>query len=78
MANENVLVKPTDTRSTNDATMYADEGDEVSVGHQVPSGSMVVEQTVLEKLHICCHLDLYFARKILLCTGYCSMFFYPI
>ena len=31
MANENVLAKPIDTRSINDATMYADEGDEVSV-----------------------------------------------
>jgi len=29
MANENVLAKPIDTRSINDATMYADEGDEV-------------------------------------------------
>uniref|UniRef100_A0A0D9YJ12 Uncharacterized protein n=1 Tax=Oryza glumipatula TaxID=40148 RepID=A0A0D9YJ12_9ORYZ len=29
MANENVLPKPIDTRSINDATMYADEGDEV-------------------------------------------------
>ncbi|XP_039850453.1 protein BLISTER-like isoform X2 [Panicum virgatum] len=29
MANENVLAKPVDTRSINDATMYADEGDEV-------------------------------------------------
>lgn len=29
MANENVLSKPIDTRSINDATMYADEGDEV-------------------------------------------------
>ncbi|CAO2181968.1 unnamed protein product [Urochloa humidicola] len=29
MANENVLAKPIDARSTNDATMYADEGDEV-------------------------------------------------
>lgn len=35
MANENVLVKPIDTRSINDATMYADEGDEVSFCHQV-------------------------------------------
>jgi hypothetical protein len=38
MANENVLAKPTDARSINDATMYADEGDEVSVCHQVSSG----------------------------------------
>ncbi|CAL4972522.1 unnamed protein product [Urochloa decumbens] len=29
MANDNVLAKPIDTRSINDATMYADEGDEV-------------------------------------------------
>uniref|UniRef100_A0A804QXI5 Uncharacterized protein n=2 Tax=Zea mays TaxID=4577 RepID=A0A804QXI5_MAIZE len=29
MANENALAKPIDTRSINDATMYADEGDEV-------------------------------------------------
>ncbi|WVZ67712.1 hypothetical protein U9M48_016755 [Paspalum notatum var. saurae] len=29
MANENVLAKPIETRSINDATMYADEGDEV-------------------------------------------------
>ncbi|KAJ1286764.1 hypothetical protein BS78_03G376700 [Paspalum vaginatum] len=29
MANENVLVKPIETHSINDATMYADEGDEV-------------------------------------------------
>jgi hypothetical protein len=29
MANENILAKPIDTRSINDATMYADEGDEV-------------------------------------------------
>ncbi|KAL5220141.1 hypothetical protein ABZP36_024854 [Zizania latifolia] len=29
MANENVLAKPIDIRSINDATMYADEGDEV-------------------------------------------------
>ncbi|KAL6840382.1 hypothetical protein ACP4OV_030192 [Aristida adscensionis] len=29
MANENALAKPTDIRSINDATMYADEGDEV-------------------------------------------------
>ncbi|RLN05258.1 uncharacterized protein C2845_PM13G16900 [Panicum miliaceum] len=29
MANENVLAKPIDTRTINDATMYADEGDEV-------------------------------------------------
>ena len=29
MANENVLAKPVDARSINDATMYADEGDEV-------------------------------------------------
>ena len=43
MANENVLAKPIDTRSINDATMYADEGDEVSVYHQVPSGSLLVD-----------------------------------
>jgi len=43
MANENVLAKPVDTRSINDATMYADEGDEVSVYHQVPSGSLLVD-----------------------------------
>ena len=35
MANENALAKPIDTRSINDAAIYADEGDEVSVLHQV-------------------------------------------
>ena len=45
MANENVLAKPIDTRSINDATMYADEGDEVSVCLQVPSGNLPVDPT---------------------------------
>jgi len=35
MANANALAKPIDTRSINDAAIYADEGDEVSVLHQV-------------------------------------------
>jgi hypothetical protein len=41
MANENVLAKPTDSRSVNDATMYADEGDEVSVCYQVYSRRLI-------------------------------------
>jgi hypothetical protein len=45
MANENALAKPIDTRSINDATMYADEGDEVSIPHQVYSGNLIVDPT---------------------------------
>jgi hypothetical protein len=41
MANENVLAKPTDSRSVNDTTMYSDEGDEVSVCHQVSSRKLI-------------------------------------
>jgi hypothetical protein len=45
MANENALAKPIDTRPINEATMYADEGDEVSVLHQVFSWNLVVDPT---------------------------------
>jgi hypothetical protein len=45
MANENALAKPIDTRPINEATMYADEGDEVSVLHQVFRWNLVVDPT---------------------------------
>ena len=65
MANENVLAKPIDTRSINDATMYADEGDEVSVCLQVPSGNLLVDPTAnpWSFFIMCSHLDLYFTRN---------------
>ncbi|OEL16317.1 hypothetical protein BAE44_0022658 [Dichanthelium oligosanthes] len=77
MANENVLAKPIDTRSINDATMYADEGDEVSFCHQLFCGSLIVGNFSF------CVVTLIYTlqkkKKKQVCPGYgSSVSFYPV